>query len=750
MMGQADDTLSAGHQSVGLVLSGGGAKGIAHIGVIQALEDNNIPIDYIAGTSMGAIVGGLYAAGYTPAEMMQLIESRAFGYWSTGKVDPRLNFFFNRETPSPAMMTVPIGASRDSVAASLISPLPMDFAFMELFSAYTAQCGGNFDNLFVPFRCVASNVEQKRKEVLRGGSLGDAIRASMSFPVVFQPTIIDSVLLYDGGIYDNFPIDVMRRDFAPSIMIGVSVNTPTGKPQTSLVDQVENLIVQNTDYNLPADEGIKLHIKLTEFGLLDFAKARQIYQIGYDRAMAMMDSIKQRIPTRVSPTTRRFKRRVFKSQSPYLTFNQVTATGGTLQQNHYLEYLFSTHNSDTLGICRARDAYYRAVSSGKLRELHPEAVYNDSTGMFALNLRASVKDNYRVGFGGYLTSSNNSYIYVSAGYSTLSFNSMSADFGAWVGQSYYAAMLNARIHLRTICPSALAFEGVLSRQKYYESDHLFYEDKVPSFVVGNEYFGRLKLSFAARRSSVAELGIGGGRLSNSFFPNDYKTDYKYGRDKMAHNLVNAFARYLSSTLDNLNYPTSGAYYQATAMAVIGNFNYHPANNVTQDDRRNVKWLQLESRTRNYLSLSSHWGLGLESDVMLSTRKLLPSYDASIISAPEFAPTPASNNSFSAELRANSFIAAGIVPIYTVMENLTCRIGGYAFMPIRRIIEEPDTKLARYGDWFGSVKFFGEADVTYQFPFGTLGAYCNYLDSKTSRWNVGISFGIYLTAPKMLR
>jgi NTE family protein len=219
---------------------------------------------------------------------------------------------------------------------------------------------------------------------------------------------------------------------------------------------------------------------------------------------------------------------------------------------------------------------------------------------------------------------------------------------------------------------------------------------------------------------------------------------------MAHNLGNAFARYLSSTLDNLNYPTSGAYYQATAMTVIGNFNYHPANNVTQDDRRNVKWLQLESRTRNYLSLTSHWGLGLESDVMLSTRKLLPSYDASIISAPEFAPTPASNNSFSAELRANSFIAAGIVPIYTVMENLTCRIGGYVFMPIRRIIEEPDTKLARYGDWFGSVKFFGEADVTYQFPFGTLGAYCNYLDAKTSRWNVGISFGIYLTAPKMLR
>ena len=91
------------HQSVGLVLSGGGAKGIAHIGVIKALEENNIPIDYVAGTSMGAIVGGLYAAGYTTEEMMQLILSPEFANWSTGRVDPRLSYYFTREKPTPQM-----------------------------------------------------------------------------------------------------------------------------------------------------------------------------------------------------------------------------------------------------------------------------------------------------------------------------------------------------------------------------------------------------------------------------------------------------------------------------------------------------------------------------------------------------------------------------------------------------------------------------------------------------------------------
>ena len=89
-------------QSVGLVLSGGGAKGIAHIGVIQALEDNNIPIDYITGTSMGAIVGGLYASGYTPAEMLELIGSKGFADWSTGKVDSDNTYYLLEPVRSPA------------------------------------------------------------------------------------------------------------------------------------------------------------------------------------------------------------------------------------------------------------------------------------------------------------------------------------------------------------------------------------------------------------------------------------------------------------------------------------------------------------------------------------------------------------------------------------------------------------------------------------------------------------------------
>lgn len=103
--------------------------------MIQALEENDIPIDYVTGTSMGAIVGSLYAMGFTPADMMELITSREFGYWSTGTIDPSLSYYFSAPTPSPAMFTFNIGRSDSTAAvpASFISPLPMNFEFMRLF-----------------------------------------------------------------------------------------------------------------------------------------------------------------------------------------------------------------------------------------------------------------------------------------------------------------------------------------------------------------------------------------------------------------------------------------------------------------------------------------------------------------------------------------------------------------------------------------------------------------------------------------
>lgn len=744
-----------GRQSVGLVLSGGGSKGIAHIGVIQALEDNGIPIDYITGTSMGAIVGGLYACGYSPSEMLGLIESRGFSYWSTGRIDESLVYYFSRPEPTPVMYSIAVPTKRDKkttapVPASLISPLPMNFAFMDLFSGYTAQCAGNFDRLFVPFRCVASDVEGKHKVILGTGSVGDAIRASMSFPIVFQPTEIDSTMLYDGGIYDNFPVDVMRSEFHPGIMIGIDVSTTDKDPSYDMVNQLETMIIQNNDYSLPSEEGIKIHIDLSRFGLLDFPKAREIYKIGYDRAMEYIDSIRSRVVSRVDPQAVANRRAGFKAATPKLRFDSVSVSGGSKDQNRYVAYLFDRERSDTFGINRARDAYYRAISSGKMKNLVPQATYDSLSGLFALDLTASVKDDFKVGVGGYITSSTNSMIFLSAGYSTMSFRSVEADINAWIGQSYMAGMVNAALHLRTGNPSSLDLQAVVSRQKFYENDNLFFTKDIPRFVTQMESFGRLRYCMGAGRNGRFDGSVGIGYLDDRYYDQAFASFGAWGKDWCRYTLGQLRLQYEFNTLDQYNYPTSGSYIKAVLSGVAGRYRYRSHLIRTRDITDDVQWAAFEFDARKYFALSGKMALGAQCSGVLSTRKLLHDYNASIAGAYAFNPTPSSYNAFNPAFRANSYLAGGMVPVWNVESRLQLRLAMYAFVPLRKIVTASILGNAEYGRWFSNPEFFGELAAVYTLPFASLSAYCNYMSYPARNWNFGVSFGLFVLAPKFLR
>lgn len=743
------------HQSVGLVLSGGGAKGIAHIGLIQALEDNDIPIDYITGTSMGAIVGGLYACGYTPAEMMELINSDYFGYLSSGKTDPAFTYYFSKGSPSPQMFAMSVGG-RDSTARSkifnpqsLISPMPMSFGFMQIFSAYGAQCGGNFDRLFVPFRCVASDVAQKRKKVMGAGDLGESIRASMSFPLIFQATEIDGQVLYDGGIYDNFPVGVMQTEFAPSVIIGSDVSAPSDGPANSYFQQLDLLVSRAQSYEVPPEAGIKVRIDVSNFGLLDWDRADAIYRAGYRRGIEMMDSIKTRIPTRADSTARRLRRAVFKSGTPALRFDSVNVEGATKRQNEYIKYLFHpAKGTDTIGIDRARLAFYRALSSGKMSYLRPRAhVNNDSAGLFTLDLKALVKSNFSVGAGAYITSSNNSYLYLRGGYSSLSFSSVSTDIEAWIGQSYMAGALTGRLDIASALPSALVLNAVASRRKYYEDEELFFRDNEPAFVTAHEYFAKLAWAMAAGRRGCVDIGLGGGKLRNTFYSPGHEGGYREGRHHVDFALGQAYAAYRSSTLDNINYPLSGSSLNASFAAVLGKATCGQAGADGRGTDKHMAWLQLDAHWRNYISLGRHWVLGTEARALLSNRPLPGSYEASVSSAPAYSPTPASTNTFNPAFRANSFLAATVVPVYKFNSSLSARFSASVFAPLRGI-REGDGGTARFGRCFDSTEFFGELNLVYALPFGNIAGYCNY-SSSPGKFHGGISFGIYLPAPSFL-
>lgn len=751
------DSLSS-HQSVGLVLSGGGAKGIAHIGVIKALEDNGIPINYVAGTSMGAIVGSLYACGYTPEEMMSLIARPEFARWSTGVIDERLTYYFSKPEPTPALVTVPV-ARGDSLHPapsllphSVINPMPMNFGFMEIYSAYTAACSRDFDRLFVPFRCVASDVVHKHKVVFSEGPLEDAVRASMSFPVVFRPIEVDGVPLYDGGIYDNFPVDVMRHDFAPSVIIGVDVHTPDAAvPSNDILTQLESMIIQNNDYELPESDGIKIHVDVSQFSLMDFDKASRIYDAGYERAMQMIDSIKGRVGTRVPAEARELARQVFKSRAPYVRFDSVSVTGGDSSQNRHIQYLFTSQmRSDTLGIDGARMAYYRAITPGRLSNLIPQAVYDPGTGLFDLCLTATVKNTFAVSAGGYITSSTNSMLYLGASYKSLSFSSISADLGVWLGQSYLAAALTGDITLHTRRPSSLGVQAVIQRQKFNESDRLFYRSSAPTFVNALQGMVRARWQIACGSSGKARLSAGYGVDRHSYYPG-----LTAQRCHTRFDLGQLAGGYTYNTLDNNFTPTRGVYVNVDVDGRTGR--YHIGSDVSKLRRTdNYTWATGRADVSAFARLGDFFALGGNVTAAFTTLPLLDTWYATVANAPGFYPTAASYNSFNTTFHANQYVTAGLIPVWMFSNTLQLRCQLHGFMPMRRLIRESDAPDSgvRYGDWFhGGLQFFGELDAVYSLPFASLTAYLNYRTASqsyrtgsNSDWNVGIALGLYITAP----
>ena len=200
----------ASAQKVGVVMSGGGAKGLYHIGVLKALEENNIPIDYVSGASMGAIVAGMYAAGYSPDEMIRFFITDTVQHWLSAKSsDLDNNYYFKKFEPTPTMITVKIDpkavkSSAIQLPTNIISPYQLDLAFIRMLFPASAAAGNRFDSLMVPFRCNASDVYNKKSVVFDQGSLPFAIRSSMTIPLVFKPVTQDTVVLFDGGLYNNY------------------------------------------------------------------------------------------------------------------------------------------------------------------------------------------------------------------------------------------------------------------------------------------------------------------------------------------------------------------------------------------------------------------------------------------------------------------------------------------------------------------------------------------------------------------
>jgi NTE family protein len=205
---------------VGLVLSGGGAKGLAHIGTLKVIDSLGIRIDYVAGTSMGAIIGSLYASGYSGKEIDSIFKGVNFDDIISDNLPRKAKTFYERDNSEKYAVTLPFkkfkvklprALSRGQNTLSLLTKLTLHVSDID-----------DFSKLPIPFFCVATNIENGEAVYLESGSLPQSILASGAFPSLFQPVRIDDKVLIDGGVVNNYPIDELKAK-GVDIIIGVDV-----------------------------------------------------------------------------------------------------------------------------------------------------------------------------------------------------------------------------------------------------------------------------------------------------------------------------------------------------------------------------------------------------------------------------------------------------------------------------------------------------------------------------------------------
>ena len=234
---QTDSLLTGGQtpceipvrKKVGVVLSGGGAKGMSHIGVLKVLEKAGIPVDVVTGTSIGSIVGGLYSIGYNAHSLDSMVRTQDWTYVITDKEDLSKQSYLDRKKQNTYVFNTALNfGKRDVNAGGLIKGKNLAELFQKLFVGYTDSLDFNKD-LLIPFACVATNIMDNSEVVFHSGRLPQAIRASMSIPAAFSPVRIGDMVLVDGGLKNNYPVDV-AREMGAEIVIGVTLN---GKQKTA-------------------------------------------------------------------------------------------------------------------------------------------------------------------------------------------------------------------------------------------------------------------------------------------------------------------------------------------------------------------------------------------------------------------------------------------------------------------------------------------------------------------------------------
>lgn len=732
-------------QKVGVVLSGGGALGIAHIGVLRELEKNHIPIDYIAGTSMGALVAGLYSCGYSPDELETLVLDPEFRYLVTGLMDDKYVYYFKKLEPNASFLNLKLNldsALRTSLPTNVVSSYNLDYALMELTSPAIAAAGYNFDSLFIPFRCVGGDIRNKHQVVFRDGNLSPAIRASATYPLYIRPIKVNDVLMFDGGLYNNFPADVIDKEFNPDIIIGSNVaGHGGGEPhEDDLISYIKYMVMGKTNY-APICQNMIIIEPNVDITVFDFTQNAESIQEGARAAIEKMDSIKMYVHSRSDSLQLAQKRAAFRAKQKPVVFKDIYFSGLRKIQATYVKKLLTDKGSDSVPSKELKRQYFRLVADEKIKDIYPVALYDPPSGKYDLYLRVKPDQSLEVQIGGSLSWKPINTAFVGFRYKRLWNNAMSIYGNAYFGRVYNSARAGLRFDFPSKTPFFLEPRYTFNRYNYFQNFGVVVEKIRPTSVLTNTHEAGLTLGLPLTNRGKVLLGG-----SFVYAQNDYYQTSLFNQTDTADRTIfragQAYVTYEQNSLDKKQYASRGGYLGASIRYVNGfEFNY-PGSTSTDTSNlvaANRWWVQFKVRFEKYFLKYRRVRPGLSGEFFYSFQPFFSNYNSTLIMARQFSPTPESQTIFMEKYRSLQYLALGAHMVANITKNFEARAELHVFQPIREMKKQADLTAA-WGDYFFRTRFITSAGMVYHTPVGPVSLVFNYYHGESRPYSLMFNIG----------
>ena len=730
-------------QKVALVLSGGGAKAFAHIGVLKALEENNIPIDYVVANSIGSVIGGLYVSGYSPEEIKQFMVDPGLYNFKQDDVKNE-HFLFQTSGNDASILRIPFSLERGfqvRLPYNIYNIQEIDYLLTEKLASPAAAAKYDFDSLMVPFRCVAAYIDSSKLIVLKEGDLAKSVRASMTFPFFIRPIKIDDRLLFDGGMYDNFPVNTAENEFDADFIIGSkAVENYLSPDEDDIVSQLTNMLMKKANFSIDSTKGFLIEIQSGKENIFNFQDIDKYIDSGYAATIRAIPELKKRISREQTTESVKAKRTAFKDKQPELFINEVIVTDVNKKQEIYFQKSFRIKKGDE-NADDYKKQYRRLLANENVRSVYPSLRFNPETQKFKLTLDIKEVNPFALQFGGYISSTGVNEGFVSFGYRHLGRTSKTIVAGAYFGTFYNSIWADGSWEVQGKFPFLILAQFLASRKNYFTNSRYFFEDQSPAFIIIDENYLDLSMAIPVGLSHALKVGVSNINLNTTYYQDNYFTRIDTA-DKSNFYFLNPYIDFDRNNLNRKQFASKGSRFSVGFNYYWGNEHIIPGTTAVgvEENNQDLGFFTLNIHYEQYLNIFKPFILGISTDLSFSNKPLLGNYVSSLLLASSYEPIPLMETNFLENYRANSYGGIGVKFIFELIKVLDLRFEGNYFVPYKKILRGDEDYSVKLSTPFSYHYVVGNIQLIYHSPIGPISASVNYFERPGEKFSFYLGIG----------